>query len=169
MEDVGNKRVVRDKATSFQTLFDTLNELENTRVTRTRVDRLADKRHEKNQLSLMSSQFIPLSDNDVTFVGKSAPAFTKEERRIASVSDPTKSSTGGEYFYAALEVESQIFGNLFCKEIMASLYMDGMELDWVKNRPQNPTIRWRHMFVPLRPSAVISNRQCPRGGTQAWP
>src|SRR5271169_6084709 len=152
MKDVGNVRVLREKAIFFEELFGILDEIENFKVTRTRTENLAGKRQEKRNPSSQSSQYVynPMSDLDVIHVGPRAPSLTRNEKRIASISDPAKLSSGGEQFYASFEQESQLFGNLFCRITLRSLFLDGIILEWV-NRAQKPSLHWRHRYIMSLP------------------
>lgn len=143
--DLLNDRVLFEKATHFHAMFLTLQDLENLKITETRMENLADKRHEKRNPS--SSQSIPSSQVVPVWVGPPAPLLSAEEtQRIASISDPAKSSAGAPLFHAAQERESEVLGNQFCITTLKVLYLDNPSLEWVVGRPELPVVKWRHRY-----------------------
>ena len=131
--------ILFEKATHFHSVFSTLQQLENLKVTRTRKENLAEKRQEKRtQLP------VPISDSNIVWVGPSVPALsTAETNRTASISDPTISSGSGLRFHATQEKESELLGNLFCVTTLKSLFF-GIPLSWVNGRSPLPVLQWRH-------------------------
>jgi hypothetical protein len=159
MKDVGNIDLVLEKAFYFQDLFDALDDIENLKKTRTRAENLAEKRHEKNNMSKERSDldYNPIVSNvDVRQVGRPAPGFTDHERRIASISDPAKNSSGGEQFYASLEEEIQRFGNMVCRILLRRIFKNNITLDWVQNRAQPPTLLWANKYSYCRAVLMYS-------------
>jgi hypothetical protein len=169
MKDVGDIDLVVEKAFYFQDLFDALDDIENLKKTRTRSENMAEKRHEKNSMAkeLSQPEYNPIVSNvDVRQVGRPAPGFTDNERRIASISDPAQHSSGGEQFYASLEEEIQRFGNMVCRILLRRVFKKNIQLDWVKNRAQPPTLLWANKY-----SSHLSNSshlQCPCCRSEAW-
>jgi hypothetical protein len=90
-----------------------------------------------------------LSDKDLIRAGPPAPPFAPEERRLASISDPAKLSSGGEHFYACLEKDTESFANLFCKNILRWLFRNDTNLNWVMGRQKPPFLRWRNGYNVL--------------------
>jgi hypothetical protein len=136
-------RILHQKVPQFVSLFTLLDELENLEVTSSRVDFLAQKRHDKrlDRLALVRAE-------DVVFVGPLAPAQTAEERRISSISTPTVSSSGTVRFRGALEQESEKFANLFCT-ILSYLYLDNVKLEWARGRKHPLILAWRQRYLRI--------------------
>jgi hypothetical protein len=145
-DEISNNRVLLEKAPYFNSLFWTLRDLEILKVTNTRKEILAEKRHEKR--STIESIGPPTSHVPTVWVGPPAPALTAEERnRIISISDPSKSSAGSQLFHATQEQESELLGNLFCQAILNVLFLDDPSLNWVTGRVDAlPVLRWRHRY-----------------------
>jgi hypothetical protein len=94
----------------------------------------------------LSSQVAPV------WVGPPAPPQSAEEtQRVASISDPAKSSSGGILFHATQERESEVLGNLFCITTLKVLFLDKPTLDWVAGRPEIPILEWSHKYHPSTP------------------
>jgi hypothetical protein len=142
--DLSDNRVLPEKSSYYHAVFSTLQDLESLKVTDTRKENLAEKRHEKRagQVPALPSQVAPV------WVGQRAPPLSAEEtRRIASISDPSKSSSGGQLFHATQERESEVLGNQFCITTLKVLFLDGPALAWVTGRPKAPIIQWRHGYI----------------------
>jgi hypothetical protein len=132
-----------EKAPLWYNIFFILEDLENVKVTETRKDNLAEKRHEKRSTSSPSSEVI--------YTGQSEPLSAEETRRVASISDPSNSSSGGTLYHAAQELESQALGNQFCINTLKMLYRGKLTLDWAKGRPIAPTLSWTQRYHPSNP------------------
>jgi hypothetical protein len=126
-------------------MFWTLQDLQKLKVTDTRKDNLAEKRHEKRTsrpIGTLSSQVAPV------WVGPPGPPVTSEEtQRIISISDPSKSSAGSQLYYATQEQESEMLANLFCQSTLRALMSTDPSLDWVEGRLDGmPVLRWRNRY-----------------------
>jgi len=149
-EDLCNDDVLFDKATQFYTVFSTLATLQNTKITETRKRNLAEKRQEKRNPTFIT----PLSSH--TWVGPPAPPLSAAEtaQRIASISDPSKSSVGTELFQASEEKQSDTLANVFAKVAMTALFRRSPPLTWVTGRDQSPVLSWGSKYSP--PPCVVS-------------
>lgn len=131
-------------APHFFHLFGALQQLANLKVTQTRRDNLAEKRHEKRNPSP-----LPIALSDVVWVGQPAPPLSTEEKaRIASISNPTVSSSGGQQYTAAQEKETDLFGNAFCATTLRLLYLGRNQVPWAEARTELPVLEWRHRYIP---------------------
>jgi hypothetical protein len=142
------KAIVR-KATLFYAVFLAVRSIADFTVTGTRIDNMAEKRHEKRnesgKMPPLTSQFPP------TWVGPVSASQsgedTKETQRVASISDPSKSSAGSKFFYACQEDETRSLGNLFCEVVLTAVFQENTRLDWVPSRPQPPVLEWRSRYL----------------------
>ena len=125
----------------YHSVFATLHEIEDFQLTQTSRDNLAEKRFEKRNRSI-----IPTSALDVEWVGPSAPIqSTEEATRVASISDPKVSSTGGQRFHATQEKEGELLANLFCNVTLGLLYGNRCVVKWANGRGSElPVLKWRH-------------------------
>jgi hypothetical protein len=146
--DLSDKRILPRKASYYHAVFAALRDLENVKITETRKDNLAEKRHEKRN---NSRRMGPLSTEvSPVWVGPPAPPLSEDDvRRIASISDPLQSSAGSQLFHATQEKESELLGNLFCQTTLDVLFVDP-SLDWVTGRTEIPILQWQHGY-PLNP------------------
>jgi hypothetical protein len=128
------------KAGAFYTVFKTLRALETRRITDTRRDNLKAKRTEKLEINRQ----IP----STTFrrVGRAPPEYTEEEKRIASISDPSISSAGKELFIASYEANCQSLANDFCGIVLDTVFSQDPSIDWVTGRAENPVIQWDQSY-----------------------
>jgi len=142
--DLSDNKVLLRKAQQLYGAFRTLRKIQKLKVTDARKENLSEKRHEKHvqQVSEMPPR---TSEFGTSKVGPSAPPQSeKETQRVASISDPEKSSAGSKYFYACREQASQDLGNQFCELVIDSLFSKEPSLDWVTSRPQSPVLAWRN-------------------------
>jgi hypothetical protein len=101
--DLSNNHIIHEKATDFRAIFWILQYVQNLKVTPTRKDILAEKRHEKGTLST-----APISVSDVVWDGPPAPVLSTEETAwITSISDPTISGDNAQRFHATQEQETE--------------------------------------------------------------
>jgi hypothetical protein len=146
--DLLNKRVLIEKSTHFYSVYSALRNLENLKVTETRKDNLAEKRQENRSTSIratssLSSQVAPI------WVGPPAPPQSAEEtRRVTSISDPAKSSSGGNLFHATQDRETEILGNQFCLTMLNALFPEDLTINWVQGRPEAPSLEWGQRYHP---------------------
>jgi hypothetical protein len=150
-DDLLNTRVLIEKASYFLNVFLALRNIQNLKVTETRKDNLAAKRQ---RATTLSSEVAPV------WVGPPAPPQSAEEtRRVASISDPSKSSSGGNLFHATQERETELLGNLFCLNTLTALFPTDLTIDWTQGRPQPPILQWSQKYPrpapPLPPSSLI--------------
>ena len=144
LADLSDDNALFKKSQRLYGAFKTLRKLLKLKVTDSRKENLSEKRHEKHvqQVSEMPPR---TSEFGTSRVGPSAPPQSeKETQRVASISDPEKSSAGSKYFYACREQASQDLGNQFCELVISSLFSKEPSLDWVTNRPQCPVLAWRN-------------------------
>ena len=142
--DLSDNKVLLRKAQQLYGAFRTLRKIQKLKVTDSRKENLSEKRHEKHvqQVSEMPPR---TSEFGTSKVGPSAPPQSeKETQRVASISDPEKSSAGSKYFYACREQASQDLGNQFCELVIGSLFSKEPSLHWVTTRPQSPVLAWRN-------------------------
>ena len=141
--DLSDNKVLLRKAQQLYGAFRTLRKIQKLKVTDSRKENLSEKRHEKHVQQV--SEMPPRTSEFATSrVGPSAPLQSgKETQRVASISDPEKSSAGSKYFYACREQASQDLGNQFCELFIGSLFGKEPSLDWVTGRPQSPVLAWR--------------------------
>ena len=142
-EDLFDDNILLLKATHFWTVFSTLQNLENLKITDTRKDNLAGKRHEKR---IQSFQDLPPLTSSVApiWTGPPPPPQTDEEaRRVTSISDPFKSSAGSQMFHACQEIESQNLGSFFCTVSLRALFRKHPSLHWPIGRDPSPVVQWR--------------------------
>lgn len=108
-DDLSDINIVIEKALLLHSLFATLEELENVKVTETHKENLAGKRHEKRNLSsrTLSSEVKLHWSTSICIRRRGNPS---------SISDPNTvtSNSGGTLFHAAQELESQLFRNQLC-------------------------------------------------------
>lgn len=117
------------------------------------MENLAEKRHEK-----YAEQGVPLSSQtDPVWLWPRAHHLTVEETYlIASISDPSKSSSGGQLFHATQERESEVLGNQFCITTLKVLFVDDPSLAWITDRPSTSILQWRHAYSISLTSSNIS-------------
>jgi hypothetical protein len=135
--------VLSDKAGRFYSVFETLESLQNLKITDTRKDNLAIKRQGKRTQSFVD---LPPLTSSVTPVrtGPPAPPQTDEEaQRVTSISDLSESSAGYRLFHACQEIESQNLANLFCTATLRALFGKRPQLGWATGRDRNPVVQWR--------------------------
>lgn len=126
----------------YHSVFATLHEIEDFQLTQTSRDNLAEKRYEKRNRSI-----IPTAELDVEWVGPSAPIRSAEEAtRVASISNPKISSTGGQRFHATQEKESELLANLFCNVTLGLLYENRCVVKWANGRTELPILKWRQRY-----------------------
>ena len=142
-EDLLDDNILLTKATHFWTVFSTLQNLENLKITDTRKDNLADKRHKKR---IQSFRDLPPLTSSVppVWTGPPPPPQTDQEaRRVTSISDPSKSSAGSQMFHGCQEIESQNLGNFFCTVSLRALFRTHPQLVWATGRDPIPVVQWR--------------------------
>jgi hypothetical protein len=142
-DELSDNRTIHQKAPDFMSVLRAAHELRDLAVTEVRLDNFAEKRQEKRSsrpIGPPTSAVIP------EWVGPSLPPLTTEEiRRIASISDPSKSSAGSRLFYATQEKDSEMLATLFCTTVISLLFWDDPSLKWVTGRDKGkPVLRWRH-------------------------
>ena len=71
------------------------------------------------------------------------PPTEAETRRIASISDPHKSSAGSKLYHSCREEETQNLGNFFCEGALKELFSEKPDLGWVTGRTKTPVMQWR--------------------------
>lgn len=128
-------------------MFTTLQNLVNLKVTNTRKANLAEKRQDKH---IQSSIAMPPLTSHLApiWVGPKAPPETADEtRRIISISDPSKSSSGSNLFHACQERESETLGNMFSTVVLFALFRQNPTLNWVTGRSEFPVLQWRNRYV----------------------
>jgi len=131
-----------DMAPHFFHLFGALQQLTSLKVTQARRGNLAQKRQEKRNPSP-----LPTTVSDVVWVGPPAPPLSTEEKaRIASISNPTVSSSGGHQYTAAQEKETDLFGNAFCATTLRLLFLGRNRVPWAEGRTELPVLEWRHRY-----------------------
>ena len=149
--DLLDDRLIRQKARDFFTVFGSLKQLKKLKVTQARKDNLAEKRHEKK-----NAESMPTISSDVVWVGPSAPRLSTEETvRIASISNPAVSSSGGQHLTATQEKETDQFANSFCATTLRLLYLNGNRVWWAEGRAVLPVLEWRHRLYHDRRSLTI--------------
>ena len=143
------------KAGWFSWSFSSLHKLTSFKKTDSRVDNLSSKRSEKRaekhsqQEEIDSRQPIssmpPLvSQYPHRRLGPPPVPVTEEEsRRVASISNPDKSSAGTKLFHACREEETQNLGNFFCEGAINELFYSEPALKWVTGRKKCPVVQWR--------------------------
>lgn len=144
-DDLRDSDVILEKSGWFNFAFGTLQDLEDLKTPDSRIDSLAEKRHEKHARRVLSMP-PPVSQQPARRVGPSPdadPEAEEETTRVASISDPDKSSAGSKVFHACREEATQDLGNEFCYGAMRSLFRDKAPLNWVTGRPESPVLRWR--------------------------
>jgi hypothetical protein len=135
-EDVLTGNDLDMKAGAFYTVFKTLRSLETRRITDTRRDNLKAKRTEKLEINRQ------VASSTFRRVGRSAPEYTEEEKRVASISDPSISSAGKELFIASYEANCQSLANDFCGIVLDTVFSQDPPIHWVTGRPELPIIQW---------------------------
>jgi hypothetical protein len=137
--------MIIQKAPNFTTTFGNLQDLHGLNVTDTRLGTLAEKRHEKRAYGRPTSAVLP------EWVGPPmAPLTAEEAHRIASISDPSKSSAGSRLFTATQEHESESFANSFIKSVLMMLFFDDPCLAWATGRDNGkPVLRWRNRYYTI--------------------
>jgi hypothetical protein len=142
-DELSDSRTIHQKAPDFLSVLRAAHELRDLAVTEVRLDNFAEKRQEKRSsrpIGPPTSAVIP------EWVGPSLPPLTTEEIcRIASISDPSKSSAGSRLFYATQEKDSEMLATQFCKTMITFLFWEKPSLKWVTGRDKGkPVLRWRH-------------------------
>jgi hypothetical protein len=142
-DELSNTRILHQKAPDFVSAFRAAHELRDLTVTEVRLDNFVEKRQEKRS-SRPSGP--PTSAVIPEWVGPPLPPLTTDEiRRIASISDPAKSSAGSKLFYATQEKDSEMLATLFCKTVISFLFWEDLSLKWSIGRDEGkPVLRWRH-------------------------
>jgi len=144
LADLSDDDALFKKSQRLYDIFISLSELRNLKVTDSRKENLSGKRHEKKHIPQVNKMPPRISEFGASQVGPSAPPQSEEEtRRVASISDPKKSSTGSKYFHACREQASQDLGNIFCKLVITALFRKNPSLYWVTGRLQFPVLAWR--------------------------
>jgi hypothetical protein len=132
------------KAGCFYSIFKTLRSLATRRITDTRRDNLKAKHTEKLEINRL------VTSSSFRRVGRVAPEYTEEEKRIASISDPSISSTGKELFCASYEANCQSLANDFCGIVLDTVFSQDPSIDWVTGRDELPVIQWEQSYaLPL--------------------
>ena len=141
-DEIETNRVILHKAPNFSGTFWTLQDIRGLSVTDTRLDNLAEKRHEKRSYGRPTSNILPV------WVGPPlAPLTPEEAQRIASISDPSKSSAGSRLFTATQEQESETLAASFCQNVIKTLFPDNLSLEWAMGRDSGkPKLVWRHRY-----------------------
>jgi hypothetical protein len=149
LDDLSDNRIIHHKAPDFLNVFRIAHDLRNLHITETRQDALAEKRQEKRRaFGPPTSAIIP------EWVGPPLPPLTTAEiRRIASISDPSKSSAGSKLFHATQEKDSEMLAILFCETVISLLFWEDPPVKWAIGRDEKPVLRWRRR---LKPSSVRS-------------
>jgi hypothetical protein len=113
-------------------------------MTENRQDALAEKRREKHAYGR------PVSATRPVWVGPPLPPPTPEEKqRIASISDPSKSSAGSKLFTATQEQESESLATLFFQNVLMMLFVNDPPVAWATGRDNaKPVVRWRSRYTP---------------------
>jgi hypothetical protein len=149
-DDLADDDLLVEKSRRFYSSFTTLHKIQRLKITNTRKDNLAAKRHEKHsQLEEHSTpvENMPPPTSQVLshHVGpKILPSQEDEEtQRVASISDLEKSSAGSKLFHACQEQITQNLGNLFCEQAIKALFHKNPPLDWVSGHPETPLLEWR--------------------------
>jgi len=71
-----------------------------------------------------------------------------DDERIASISNPQVHSGDQEHLFATIEEEIRLLGNSFCYQTLKWIYPgDGVEINWVTDRPQKPVFLWRNRYI----------------------
>jgi hypothetical protein len=142
-DELSDSRTIHQKAPDFMSVFRAAHELRDLTVTEVRLDNFAEKRQEKRSFRPTGP---PTSAVTPEWVGPPLPPLTTEEfHRIASISDPAKSSAGSRLFYATQEKDSELLATLFCKTVITLLFWEDLSLKWVIGRnKRKPVLRWRH-------------------------
>jgi hypothetical protein len=145
--EIKSNRVILQKAPHFTHTFWNLQHIRGLNVTDTRLDNFAEKRHEKRSCGRPTSAVLPV------WVGPSlAPLTPEEAHRIASISDPSKSSAGSRLFTATQEHESESLATSFCQNVLKMLFLDDPSVMWATGRDDGkPVLEWRNRSL-LTPS-----------------
>jgi hypothetical protein len=79
-------------------------------------------------------------------MGRPTTSLTTDEiRRIASISDPAKSSAGSKLFYATQEKDSEMLAALFSQTVITFSFLQDPSLKWVTGRDKGKLVlRWPH-------------------------
>lgn len=75
------------------------------------------------------------------------PETEDDSQRVASISDPSKSSAGSKLYYACRETATQNLGNKFCCGALDELFETPPSLDWVTGRRTSPVFQWRDEYL----------------------
>jgi hypothetical protein len=140
--DLYDDDVLYKKSGRFYCSFIAFNQLRDLKITDTSKENLADKRHEKHVRSV-SKMPPPVSQDPSVKVGPIPPPETEEETRIASISNPERSSAGSKFYHACREWETHKFATLFCEFAITAVFRQNPSLNWVTGRPQSPQLEWR--------------------------
>ena len=135
-EDVSTGIDLDTKAGSFYSVFQTLRSIEKSKITDTRKDNLAEKRHLKHETSRQ------LGSSNFRRVGRPPPEYTQEEIRKASISDPSQPSVGKELFFSSNEAKCQSLGNDVCATILGSIFSEDPPIKWANGRTPLPIVQW---------------------------
>lgn len=143
-DEIYNNRVIVQKAPNFTITFRNLQDLKGLSMTDNRQDALAEKRREKRAYGRPTSAILP------EWVGPPLPDPTPEEKhRIASISDPSKSSAGSKLFTATQEQESETLATSFFRNVLMMLFWDDPVVAWATGRENaKPVVRWRNWYIP---------------------
>jgi hypothetical protein len=149
-DEITNNRVIVQKAPHFISTFRNLQDLRRLNVTDTRQDNLAEKRYEKRHGR-------PISTVPPEWVGPPLPPLTAEEaHRIASISDPSKSSAGSRLFTATQEKDSESLATSFFQNVLMLLFFDDPPVAWATGRDDaKPVLLWRNRYLPIHRSFFL--------------
>jgi hypothetical protein len=141
-DDLHEDTVLYQKSGRFYATFTSFHQLQNLKITSTSKENLTKKRQEKN-VRLVSEMPPPVSKDPSLPTGPVPPPPSQEEARIASISDPEKSSAGSKLFHACREDQTHEFATSFCRFAILSLFHNRPSLNWVTGRPEVPQLEWR--------------------------
>jgi len=150
--DLANDDVLFKKSAWFYWSFKTLHRIQRSRMTDTRKKILTEKHHQKHsqQYDDDSVTLLPfVSETRGRRVGPPPLPQSQEEYRIASISDPEKSSTGSRLHYSCREQATQDLGNLFCAQAITSVFSTDPSLLWVTGRPELSVLEWSSEYPLL--------------------
>jgi hypothetical protein len=142
-DELNNNRIILQKAPSFASAFRNLQDIRRLKYNDNRKDALAEKRHEKIAYKLPISATLPV------WVGPRLPPPTPQETlRIASISDPSKSSAGSKLFTATQEKESESLATSFFQNVLMTLFFEDPSLTWPMGRDKaKPVVLWRNRYL----------------------
>ena len=141
-DDLRKDTLLYQKSGRFYATFSSFRQLQKLKATSTSKENLAEKRHEKN-VRVVSEMPPPVSKDPSLPTGPTPPPPSQEEVRIASISDPERSSAGSKLFHACREDQTHEFATLFCRFAILALFHDSPSLSWVTGRSEAPQLEWR--------------------------